>query len=541
MLNICDLHLSEVANCKKCNLKKLFYKDKVGKMSLKISASMAKKLLQIAHGVKTGVSAYKKVKPYIGPAKKAMGYLTPSVAKYKNGKLFAVNNATQTKKKQTNSVSTQSSKQFKPWANVSTQTGRKKQKTVTRAQNVYPAVPLRENFDKYFNKKGSVKVNEFGGSLQVNGTGCAYLNHGTAAHEVIRSMYRALIKRIYARAGCDIRNWNEVPSVGNNGVAGISNLTLYVHYYNTPSANVSNRLTVIYQIPDTLTFSEIALGLEDRIRTTTTIVADELNLEFDSILCEWNLRNAVGSNSTGIPSFIIDLKEAVFNFKMRSDLRVINRTLAEPDAGDTHQDRDDNTNIDIVPLKGKVYGGNKSWRNYIELYTRATQRNTPPVDFEFNKKLVADTETGICQWTATPTSAGNAGQLLAVPPRAYVLGYKKESNVYIKPGDMSRNKWTFQTKMSFNKLVLKFASFFTLSPINYPSNQMRRDFGFIQGYALEKYLDANRSAGSNISIGYQLKQTYMCAMEIPRKTASNTILNITTTPISETSDRPSAP
>lgn len=498
-------------------------------MSFTIPASVAKKILTGAYYAKKGYDVYQASQPYLKIAKKGAKKAVKAVK--------AVKVQTAKPKTKTRTVGTTTNKVGRPRKTPAPPfMPRDRRRRVTRAGEVYrhqvPNTPMK--YDKEYNKKGSVKYNEFGGEIEGNGTSTVYLNHTIAQKEFINSVYRAIIKWAYRWRGDDIRNWNEAPS--SSGLQ----TSMSIYYYNQGSQNTNNRQFIVFNLPTvSRTYAQIAQDLEVFVRNNTVVPLLEDRLEFDSIYLFNRLRNGANTGEVEVPVCILDLKNTTFDVKIKSELRVINRTLAEPNAGDTHQDRDDITNIDIVPLKGKVYSNCGSWRNYIELNTRALQSTGIPIDFNFNKKLVGDPDTGIVQWVSSPTSSSNNGELLSVPPRAYLLGYKSESKVFIKPGDMSKNTFIFTTKMSFNKIVNEFASFFTVQNLNENVKGMRRSFGFIQGYALEKYLDANRASGSNIQLGYQLKQTYACALNVPKKYASNPILNITQTPISYGTDKPS--
>lgn len=392
------------------------------------------------------------------------------------------------------------------------------------------AGPKPTIYDKDFNMKGSVKINENGGTITTNGTGTVYLHHGVASQEFIRSIWRAVIKRIFVKQGCDIRNWNDTPNQAGSG------LGVDVHYFPDPSQNINNRFKVSYTFPNS-PYSVIADGLMNYVRDNTVYGGDEIIAEFDSIYVYNVVRDSAGTGTAVLPVDIIDLKQVLFDIKVKSDLCVMNRTLAEPNGEEADQDRDDITNIDVVPLKGKVYSGCSTWRNYIELNTR-TLSESAGGDNIFAKKLVADPQTGLCQWTSDPTVAANNGQLLGIPARGYVLGYKADKSVYIQPGGMSKNSFTFITRMSFNKIVGLFPQHFSMVSTNTRVEGMRRKFGFIQGYGLEKYLDANRSAGSPINVAYQIKQTYCASLLFAKKIASNPIQYVASTPISYTTDKP---
>lgn len=426
----------------------------------------------------------------------------------------------------------------KNYTSTSTQTAKtaakKKRLYYTRASEVKKdsAGPNPTFYDKEYNMKGSVKINEHGGSISSNGTGSIYIHHAVASTEVIRSVYRAIIKRIFIKRGIDIRNWDEIPSGSGSG------LTCTIYYYATPSQNSNARLSMTWAVPTNQAFSTLADSLMNFVRNNTSINVQEINIEFDSIYVANTLRNSTDTGSVDVPIDMIDLKNMNFDIKVKSELVVMNRTLAEPNAGDTTQDRDDTTNIDVVPLKGKVYSGCDSWRNFIDLQTRAQAAAAYSLDFDFAKKLVADPVTGLIQWVSQPGIVGNNGQLLGVPPKGYILGYKADKGVFIRPGGISKNTFTFVTTMSFNKIVHLFPQHFTVVSTNSNVEGMRRKFGFIQGYGLEKYLDANRAAGAEINIAYQIKQTYCCLQRHAKRVPSNPIQFISQTPINYVTDKP---
>lgn len=391
-----------------------------------------------------------------------------------------------------------------------------------------PKLNVKQNFDKRFNLKGSVKINEYGGSLTANSTNALYLAHSVPATELCESVFRAIVKELFRQARRDITNWTDTPDLGQNQ-------TILIRYINNPATNNPSETgsEISYIIPANTIYSDIAKGLFDQWRTTSG-AGDQPKELLNAVLYSTNV-SPTASQMLGQ----INLKQVNFVFGFKSTLTVQNRSLSEESSpGEAVAERDDFTNIDNVPLKGKVYSRIKSWRNYLDVSLRTGGANanaSSTAVLAFTKKLVADNITGIIQFT----SADNAGAHLKKPPPAYVLGFNSEKNIVMNPGEIWTDVLTFDATLGSDTFMRKFQYVMGNAVAN-PTQSQRIEFGKIQGIGLEKSLDSLRSSGAPLNLAYQLTQKISCMMKLKKRVASNPIINDTTTAIQYLTDKPSA-
>lgn len=385
--------------------------------------------------------------------------------------------------------------------------------------------------NNYFNLRGSVKVNEFGGTLNADSTQAVYLHHGVAQSEVLRSVFRAIIKELFRQARVDIQNWNNTPE-NTNILPNTRQFYIQLNYVNAPSQAGATVTALPYQPADGATYNDMALAfLNEWLNSQGT--GDEAR-EYIDISMRSIGRNENDTTVLYHSLAYINLKQARFDFDITSSLMLQNRTLAEVSSpGESAADRDNILYVENVPLVGKQYSNVKKWRNFLDVQLRSQFAQNVAGD-AFAKRLTANDETGIIQFE----SSTNAPVHLKKPPAAYVLGYKASKGLKINPGDMIKDKWHFKTHMSMSSILSKFSHYLGHSSSS-TTQSNRIDFGFIQGVGLEKMIDTARSSGSQLSLGYQLTQKYACALSLGKRVSSNTIINDTSTPISYTTDEPS--
>ena len=331
----------------------------------------------------------------------------------------------------------------------------------------------------------------------------------------------------------DVVNWNDYVAWGTttSGSYNNSQVQLVLSYNNSPATG--NTLSqLFYNSPTNVTYAQLSDAFMDYWKDNSGAGAQPK--EWISLEMYQTVRNDIDNAVANIVLATIQLKKVKFNISFKSVLNVQNRTLAEASYNDEPAyNRDETTNIDNVPLSGKVYRMAKKWGNYIDVQLRPGSIQGA-VDMDFAKRLTADSETGIVQFESSTNDPAH----LKKPPKCYFLGFKNDVNVILQPSTIKSDVLKFRTTISLDKLLIKFASVLGNSSVNL-NQSCRVEFGHMSLLGLEKLLDANRNTGSPINLGYQLTQTYSCSLTYAKSTPSATIINNTSTPISYSTDRPS--
>lgn len=382
-------------------------------------------------------------------------------------------------------------------------------------------------YDREYNMKGSVKVNESGGILTAAATHAVYLNHGTPVQEVLSSFWRAIVKELCRQARYDIKNWSDIPEWTNTVTqVGVNIRILYV---NTPSDSSTTVNALTYTPSSGLSFEGIANGLRDYFALNAPAGSQPKELVALHLYSE--LRNSANTGTHVLLLSQIDAKQVLLQFRIKSTLRLQNRTLAEADAGETTLDRDAITDIDNQPLIGRLYSSPGQWRNFLDVDLRSLTNPTGTGNL-FAKKLVCDDTTGICQFE----SSTNAPSYLKKPPPGYMLGYKADKKCKIMPGQIMTTGSDFTASMSIASFFVRFAPLIGLAPAS-TLKSTRVNFGTIQGVGFEKMLDSLRSSGSPISLGYQITQSIMCMLTYKKHIASNPIISDSVSSIAYATDK----
>lgn len=460
------------------------------------------------------------------------------------GAAFAAYDAYDTGRKLYNSIKPASKPKGRPkgsknkppsYTSPSGRKSRTKSKSITTTSSIkrFKTPKGKRKYNLTYNMKGSVKVNEFGGTLSASATQAIYLGHGIASNEILRSVFRAIIKEVMRQRKTDIQNWNDYIEFGNLSAtdAGSLQLSFDLSYIDLPAQN-NTISTMNYRPTNNITYAQLADEFLNYWKDLSGSSSAQPK-EWLTLNVTMAARNPNDNNVSYIPLATIHLKKCKFDIDFKSVLKVQNRTLSEASfVGEGASERDDITNIDNVPLQGKLYRMAKKWGNYIDVQLRpGTVQGA--VDMAFTKRLTAQSETGIVQFESSTNDPAH----LKKPPKGYYLGFKNEVNVICMPAQIRTDKLSFKTSISLDKLLIKFQYILNNSS-TFPNQSARVEFGQMSLLGLEKMLDANRSSGSDINLAYQITQTYKCALNYIKNTPSATIINNTDTPVSYSTDKP---
>jgi len=374
------------------------------------------------------------------------------------------------------------------------------------------------NPDKKYNLNGIHTTIENGGSLTATSTGAVYPVHGIATNQVLRSAFCAIVKEIARQRKTDIQNWTDLVTY-NDGQFDVNTVFTYIN--NPGEVPRPAPVTLQYSLPhgvNNITWRQYAVNLLAYWQDNSG--AGSVPKEIIKI----EVYNLDTTSTRLLPLATLFPSQIKFDIQVKSELMIQNRTLAE---GGTEGNADDTDDIESMPLTGRLYTGTQSWTNAMELKNQGTASGN-----QGTKSTVCNKTTGLSLLQVGTEYADS----LKIPPAPWVLGFKKYQKVVINPGEMRKTSFTFNTIVSFNKLFQIFAV--ELGHASTVTQSAKVPFGFIQAFGLEKSLDSLRNAGTNITVAYQIKQDYSCAIIYKKKVASSPHVEVSSTAISYTTDKP---
>lgn len=375
---------------------------------------------------------------------------------------------------------------------------------------------------KKFAKKGAVLIIENGGILSSPSISAIYPFHGIATNQVCRIVFRAIVKELARQRSTDIVNWTDPMQF----IEVVSDNDVQFYWQNKPGTNTPTNAfatTAYNTTATTLTWAQFADALLNHWQLNSG--AGDQAKELIRIQMRKIVRDANNTGAASVALATIHMKQVKMDFDIVSYLTVQNRTLAEN--ANVDNDRDEADDIENQPLVGKTYSNAGKWSNYLELHNKGINSGN-----QGQKSTVCDRDTGLVLF-----QVGNEYvDTMRIPPPGWVLGFKNDNKIVINPGKIYTQKVKFTCQMSFNKFQMRFAHTLGNAPTN--PEDFKTEFGFVAGFGLEKLIDAQRNAGSDINIGYQIKQVYGCGLVYSKRSASNPALEISGTAINYSTDKP---
>lgn len=350
----------------------------------------------------------------------------------------------------------------------------------------------RRNINKVFNQNGSVKQNEYGGT--VTNAHAVYIGHSTCAStEVCKSLCRAIIRKLFYMRGTDLNNWED--TIPNQGTLTYSIDFTYRRNPATTTALSSFNKAI------SGSFSNCADQLFSELQTQ--LVAGDI--------IEPQVIRLFTQNINGGGQYVVDAEmmcqQTTIEFDIHSKLTIQNTTLAG--SGATTVEDEDAENIENNPVKGYIYQRPKQWLNGLRY------KNAPPTGVLPN--LIADDLSGAIVFTASDLATYPT--LRKPAPTPWTFGCNRISKVSLEPGQIRVAKLHFNAKMNlataFEKLQQVFAS----------SVDVNVAFGNAELLGFEKSLDSRSGTGRDVRLAYQIDQTIRSCLYYKAKNLSATIVN----------------
>lgn len=333
-------------------------------------------------------------------------------------------------------------------------------------------------------KFGSVKTVEAGGVL--TDPQCLYIGHAVAFAKLYEAIARACVRELFRLKGEHIVDWTNRWNMD-------ADMTMNLHYhYGIPQA--TTLLLGGFTLTVDTTYEQVATALKAAL--ISDLVAGNPYVIYDmwfSVVTDSDGTQVVAS---------INLNQCSLNFFVKSKLKVQNGTLA---AGTVDADDDQFTDIHRRPLLGKLYRSKRQLTGFIP-----NSRNRESAEASYTGFL-ASASTGLI----LAQNATSAIQQTRKPPAGYYFN-ANASGIRIEPGVIRTFTWSWNKKINFSTFMLKYPDYLSFTA----SAREPVTIGAAQMVGLEKELDT-RSLENEISVGYQLDQTYCCALtkKIPKATA----------------------
>lgn len=325
------------------------------------------------------------------------------------------------------------------------------------------------DFDKY----GSVKKVENGGVA--NDPQCQYLGHSTAAHEqLVPAALRAVLRELVCQAGINFVQWDE------DFDFTVGDILFGVTWFASPEATSSTSGTVATAVSVT-TPNQLVDSMYTFMKANLT--------ETSPIIDRFNLFRTANTNPIGT----VFAKQMQLVFSNSSWLKIQNRTLATATGVDPDNE-EESTTVTNNPLVGKIYSG---YHDGFLIDARVVTSGT----FE---NMLCHTQTGVIDAAAAnlPTSFKKpvGGQFLR--------SCSKAGHVKVMPGDIKISRISFSKEINcsafFRDLCVE------IDEASTADVRLRTKFGVCEMVGLEKELDS-RQAEADISLAYEVSQTYKCA------------------------------
>lgn len=338
------------------------------------------------------------------------------------------------------------------------------------------------SISKYYGKNGVVSKQEFGASL--SDPNALYIGHGLPSNYLVGHIARNIIKKLYTKAGLEIRDWADGPPFD----AAEQHIFQFEWYASATS--VTGNLT------DTATF----------------VTGNQYKDIFDKVAA--TMIGIQGSNPTqpvkwGIVTFFainagqrymkaqLQLQRVHLDFEFISQLKIQNVTEA---ATGTGPNDDLVTNVEANPLIGKHYF-RTSWKNGFDLHWRPGSKLTWDGFF-------ANQSTGIIASTATDANASSGyNQTFDKPPPYFAFNSTKGDTVKVAPGEIKTSFIKFKTHIMWQNMYDKIYKAFNGTTAIVPM-----EFGSCKLVGLEKLLDSRLESDSNVTIQYEVMQQLKSTM-----------------------------
>lgn len=336
---------------------------------------------------------------------------------------------------------------------------------------------------------------------------CVYFGHTIARRQVQQGLCCAIVARLAEKSGYPIRQWDDPNELSPLGFAG-NNARLYmdlVYYTSVKEGTFSmQRIPIL----GTATWMDMATALRGAFATVQAIAGSE-NFRYHMVNLVPQLEDSTVVTYQLPRLGYVQLSSLICSIKMKSKLTYQNQTPAGVSGDPMYE----TTAIGNNPLTGYSYR-NKKWS--AGFHRKFKEFNGDDVD-EAKFSLLPDPTTGFIQkagGTDYPSQYFNKPP----PPNEFYAKGKKE---IISPGVVKEDILHFKAKIGFYQLLQRYPDLWDSISV-FPSKV--ENFGNSSMLALEKVVDTGSEV--DISVGYQVEQTYTVSVYEKRNmTRNNVVVN----------------
>lgn len=346
------------------------------------------------------------------------------------------------------------------------------------------------------NSRGIIIKKEYGGTVSTAMSNSIYLGHGCASKEMFQHAVRAILKRLFNKAGFAIPSWDWTIAQASSSAFETGDF-LVVRVETNPSNPTLANTASAFSFAQTDTFESVMIGVSSIIQTL--FVSTTTNIDQWEIV-GMSLAQVNGGQKIGLSN--LNVRETFIEIGYFSHMVVQNRT----------NDANDSENIESTsnnPAHGQVYESKGKWMNGFELSQRAYAPGAAGV-----QNFYAQTGTGLIIADSSVTQPA----ILSKPPKAWMFGVQRSAGVKIGPGDIKHTSHKWSANMKFNTLLMKL---FKSSNVSHSDNQtFKVEIGYAQLLGMECML-FDRSETVQFQFSYELNQTYWatCSERQPRTPA----------------------
>jgi hypothetical protein len=331
-----------------------------------------------------------------------------------------------------------------------------------------------------FAKYGFKMRSEKGGTVSQDK--CVYIGHSTGARaKLVKTFWSALLRKLMLLAGQQICTFKEVVSPEVTVKPG----TIRIDYSTLEDGTTESSITVNMNVGDT--YEELASTMATN--WNTAVAASDYTLRIHRVRYIPQADETSGADSH---EFKLDCTRATFTFRVTSNMKIQNRTLAATGAGDGEHQHHMNS-VENNPLQGKSYyklgGGFRfKWSN----------------DASNTFTLHPDDSSGLIEGDPDDATLSTEMQdLLQRPPATTSFwNCKHGGNVKLGPGTIKSSNLSYSKTLSVNAFLK------ALHSENESASKHTFPYAKCKMFALEKMMHTDDADEPDMNIGYEINNFY---------------------------------
>lgn len=329
----------------------------------------------------------------------------------------------------------------------------------------YPAVK-----DNEIGKNGIWYCREASGTM--TDTTVMFIGHSTGDQRLFQyTIAHAIVKALMKALKTPAENFQSL-------ISGVAGDKIYLNYRAAPDGAIS---TNTYTVVAADTWTNVAQSY------ATLLAGFDANYELIDI---YYAPLVGGANPVYATTVRVRLTDALVKFKIKSALKIQNRSTPDALGNDDQSDE-----VDNVPLYGKSYegpGAGSAKMRYGSIY--GTDANLwPNLNGVIKRQAVSGSDS------------------VQEPPKPYeLLNARKTGKIRIEPGEIKTSMLYYTCVHKLNVFINKYFN----KPVY---TKHKTTFGNFRVFCLEKVLETSQTTAINMSIGYEHDIKYGCVIYTPNR------------------------